>query len=179
MNAQGWLVAAVALVALVTADARAGLFRCQRPDGLIVYTDNQSACPGAKPHEPRAVVQSIDVTESTRRSVPASARQTRSFAPASDDAAEAQWRNKKHKIERELEQLTLQTTEIEPPLRICNRGGYLYTTQDNGLKKKVSCASLRAVYAELESRRASLREYLEHGLSDECRRAGCLPGWLR
>ena len=179
MSAQGWLVAAVALIALMTADARAGLFRCERPDGSVIYTDNQSACPGAKPHEPRGVVHSIDTTASTGRPLPASARKPVPLGPADDNAAEAQWRNKKHQTEREFEQLTLQTDQMEPHLRICNRGGYLFMTQDNGLKKKVSCDSLRAAFAELESRRASLHEYLEHGLMDECRRAGCLPGWLR
>ena len=168
-----WVVTPVAL------DARAGLFRCQRPDGSVVYTNSQATCPGAKPHEPRGVVHSIEKTESTRRSLPASALKPRTFAPDADDMMEAQWRNKKQQAEQELEQLTVQTSELEPYLRICNRGGYLYMTQDNGLKKRVSCNSLRANLAKLESRRTSLHEYLERGLQDECRRAGCLPGWLR
>jgi BMFP domain-containing protein YqiC len=101
------------------------------------------------------------------------------FAAAADETAAAPWRNKKHQLEQELEQLTAQKNGIEPHLTTCNRGGYLYMTQDNGLKKRISCATLRATLAELESRRASLHEYLEYGLNDECRRAGCLPGWLR
>lgn len=181
VNPHSWLMAVMAIwvISPVTQDAQAGLFRCQRPDGSVVYTDSQATCPGASPHEPRGAVQSVDVTESTRRSVPASAQEPRAFAPGADDTAEAQWRNKKHQVEQEMEQLTLQTSEIEPYLTICNRGGYLYMTQDNGLKKRVSCDSLRTSFAKLESRRASLHEYLEHGLRDECRRAGCLPGWLR
>jgi len=181
MNTHSWLMAVIAIWIIfpVAQDARAGLFRCQRPDGSVVYTDSQATCPGASPHEPRGAVQSVDVTEPTRRSVPASAQEPRAFTPGAEDSAEAQWRNKKQQVEQEIEQLTLQTSEIEPYLTICNRGGYLYMTQDNGLKKQVSCDSLRTTFAKLESRRASLHEYLEHGLRDECRRAGCLPGWLR
>ena len=166
-------------ISFVTLDARAGLFRCQRPDGSVVYTDSQVTCPGARPHEPRGTVQKVDGRVSTRRSVPASAQKPQTIEPSADATAEAHWRKKKQQVEQELEQLTLQTSELEPFLTICNRGGYLYMTQDNGLKKKVSCNSLRANFAELESRRASLHEYHESGLQDECRRSGCLPGWLR
>jgi hypothetical protein len=103
----------------------------------------------------------------------------RTFAPAAGELAEAQWRNKKQQAEQELEQLTLRASEIEPFITTCNRGGYLWMKQDNGLKKRIPCSGLREHFAELESRRTSLHEYLEHGISDECRRAGCLPGWLR
>jgi hypothetical protein len=103
----------------------------------------------------------------------------RTFAPAGGESTEAQWRNKKQQAEQELEQLTLRASEIEPFITTCNRGGYLWMKQDNGLKKRIPCSGLREHFAELESRRTSLHEYLEHGISDECRRAGCLPGWLR
>jgi hypothetical protein len=177
MSSDRWLIAAAVLwiIAPLTLDARAGLFRCQRPDGTVVFTDSQATCPGAKPHEPQGTVQGVDVAESSPRSAPAS----RTFAPAADITAEAQWRNRKQALEQELEQLTLRTGEIEPFLTTCNRGGYLYMKQENGLKKRVSCTFLREQFAELESRRNSLHEYLEHGITDECRRAGCLPGWLR
>jgi hypothetical protein len=177
MSAHRWLMSAAVLwvVTPVAPDARAGLFRCQRPDGSVVYTDSQATCPGARPHEPQATVQSVDIAESSRRLAPA----PRTFAPAAGELAEAQWRNKKQQAEQELEQLTLRASEIEPFITTCNRGGYLWMKQDNGLKKRIPCSGLREHFAELESRRTSLHEYLEHGISDECRRAGCLPGWLR
>ena len=181
MTAHRWLMFAVVLwvITLPALETRAGLFRCQRPDGSVVYTDSQATCPGAKAHEPRGAVQSVDVIESARRPAPANARTPRTSAPGADEMMEAHWRNKKLQVEQEFEQLSLQTSELEPYLRICNRGGYLYRTQDNGLKKRVSCNSLRTNFAKLESHRDSLHEYLERGLQDECRRAGCLPGWLR
>lgn len=181
MSARSWQTVGVMIcvICFVTLDAQAALFRCERSDGSVVYTDSQSTCPGARPHEPRATVQSIDVPASTRRSLPASAQQRPTLGPGADARAEAHWRKKKQQVEQELGQLTAQTDRLDAFLTICNRGGYLFMTQDNGLKKKVSCNSLRANFAELESRRAELHEYHERGLQDECRRTGCLPGWLR
>ena len=34
-------------------------------------------------------------------------------------------------------------------------------------------------FHDLEQQEAAAREYLATGLPEECRRAGCLPGWLR
>jgi hypothetical protein len=31
----------------------------------------------------------------------------------------------------------------------------------------------------LEGEQSAAEEYLREGLEDECRQAGCLPGWLR
>jgi hypothetical protein len=155
------------------------LFRCQRADGSVVYTDNQATCPGAAPHEPLGTIQNVDAAAPTRRSPPASAQRSRTFSPAAEKMAEAQWRNKKRELQQELERLNHQVGEMEPHVRTCNRGGYLFMTQDNGLKKQVPCVFMRETFAKLESRRASVTEYLEHGLSDDCRRSGCLPGWLR
>ena len=150
MSAHRWLISSAVLCVVipVALDARAGLFRCQRPDGSVVYTDSQATCPGAKPHEPQATVQSVDKAASSRRLAPA----PRAFAPAAGESAEAQWRNKKQQAEQEFEQLTLRASEIEPFITTCNRGGYLWMKQDNGLKKRISCSGVREHFAELESR---------------------------
>ena len=55
----------------------------------------------------------------------------------------------------------------------------LILTDDAGIRQNVPCDDLRRELAELERERAELRAYLEGGLAEECRRAGCLPGWLR
>jgi hypothetical protein len=158
-------------------DAQADLYRCQRPDGTVVYTDSQATCPGASEHQPRGDVQSVEASSVTKRRAPA--YRLPGDAPDHEAMREAHWRQKKLDAQRELAQISGHIVEREPYVKICNRGGYLYRTQDNGLKKKVSCDGLRADVAELERQRTTLRAYLDHGLRDECRTAGCLPGWLR
>ena len=64
-----WIAGVViSAVALWAPDAGAGLFRCTRPDGRVVYTDNQAACPGAAPHEPTGTVQHIESAPAALRS---------------------------------------------------------------------------------------------------------------
>jgi hypothetical protein len=38
---------------------------------------------------------------------------------------------------------------------------------------------VRRDYASLEKQQEETRAYLDEGLEEECRRAGCLPGWIR
>ena len=61
----------------------------------------------------------------------------------------------------------------------CNRGGELVGRDDAGLKHNVSCSGVRRELESLQADLASARAYLEDGLEEECRRAGCLPGWIR
>jgi hypothetical protein len=61
----------------------------------------------------------------------------------------------------------------------CNRGGELLRTDDAGLEQQVSCETVRAQYEKVRERQEKLRDYLDRGLVEECRRAGCQPGWLR
>ncbi len=41
------------------------------------------------------------------------------------------------------------------------------------------CQDLHARLERLETREQELVEYLDEGLAEQCRRAGCLPGWIR
>jgi hypothetical protein len=43
----------------------------------------------------------------------------------------------------------------------------------------VKCNELSTRLAELDGEESRLREYLASGLEEECRRAGCEPGWIR
>ena len=54
------------------------------------------------------------------------------------------------------------------------------TTRDKaGIKRAVPCSEIRGEFDVLDQREARVRNYLENELPEECRRAGCLPGWLR
>ncbi len=61
----------------------------------------------------------------------------------------------------------------------CNRGGELYVTQETGIRKGVKCGDAKRQFAASTTRTRELERYLREGLEEECRRAGCLPGWLR
>jgi hypothetical protein len=61
----------------------------------------------------------------------------------------------------------------------CNRGASLYTENDTGIRRGYSCDRVREEFDALERAERELRAYLDGGLEEECRRAGCLPGWVR
>jgi hypothetical protein len=42
-----------------------------------------------------------------------------------------------------------------------------------------NCSELKHELDEVETQEAAARDYLATGLAEECRRAGCLPGWVR
>lgn len=79
----------------------------------------------------------------------------------------------------ELEAIERRQASLERSVKHCNRGGELFTTLENGLKRGVSCDAVRSTVAKLDGRREELRAYLDGGLREECRKAGCRPGWIR
>ena len=169
-------LAAAALV--VAPAASADLYRCTRPDGRIVFTDNTQACPQARKHEPTGVVQHIQ-NAPPRATRPAALGGSASLSQQAEASAEASWRAKKAASEAELEHLEGQHESLRSSVTWCNRGGELYQKDDVGIKRSVSCHNVQAEFRALGPRIAKLRRYLAEGLEDECRRAGCLPGWLR
>jgi hypothetical protein len=78
------------------------------------------------------------------------------------------WGPRYRKARRELDQAEAKTRSIEERMR--HRGCRTDTLACGGLGKKLEHA--RRVEAEK-------RDYLSNRLVDECRRAGCQPGWLR
>ena len=61
----------------------------------------------------------------------------------------------------------------------CNRGAGVWAEDQDGLRHGVDCKDVDAQEAAVRKEKKRLEAYLEEGLEDECRRAGCLPGWLR
>jgi hypothetical protein len=173
-------------IAWVAASAQADLLRCKGPDGRTIYTDKKALCPGAEPFEPSAELQQAPGAESPDgAAAPAPFDERRDRAAARKRAAEAEegearrWRLKKEKGEDALEALTRRRAELDDFVTWCNRGGSVVTRDDAGIKRSVSCATIRKQYAEIDGEEAKLRGYLTRGLSEECRKAGCLPGWIR
>ena len=167
----------IGIALLASAPAQAELYRCVGADGKVSFTDNPGACGDARVHEPADVIQNVPAVPppaAPRR--PAASRRLQQQAEAD---AERSWRMKKRQSERELEVLERRREQVRDYVAWCNRGGDLYRKDEAGLKRRVSCDRVDRELEDLEARVASLRAYLDEGLQEECRRAGCLPGWVR
>ena len=170
--------------ALSGASARAELFRCTGPDGKTIFTDQKQNCPGAEPSEPTGVVHRVETPES-RHSAPDS-ETAAPAAPSRDPHAPevaseaAQWKQKKRDVEQQIAKIHAQREAMDRFVSLCNRPGRYVTTRDDaGIQQVVSCSELKRQFDALSTQEATARDYLANGMPDECRRAGCLPGWLR
>jgi hypothetical protein len=174
-----WFLA-FALCGFTADSALGGLYRCERADGSVVYTDSQATCPGASEHRTTGAVQSTGSSSHAPAAMRSTGtRRMRRTTPSDTSAAEAAWRSKKEQTRHELSVVTSRHDALAQYVSHCNRGGELFRTLDNGLKEGVSCKGLRAEVTALAARRDELQEYLDRGLREACRKAGCLPGWIR
>jgi hypothetical protein len=181
----GWL-AALLLWTTVSLPAAADLLRCVGPDGKVIYTDNKAVCPEAEPFEPDAELQKED-TAARAGQTPAAAdplaerlrraRQRQAAAEAEEGEAE-RWQQKKTKLEEEIEKLRQKREHLERFITNCNRGGLTYARDDAGIKRTLKCSDIKAQYANLGAEEEAAHAALA-ALPEECRKAGCLPGWLR
>ena len=167
--------------------ARADLLRCVGPGGKMIYTDDKSVCPGAKPFEPKGEIQiqtrtspaaaegetAEDAFASRRRR----AEQRRRAAEIEESEAQS-WRDKKSDLEKSLEKTHERRLYFEKFLTLCNRGGSVITRDESGIKRTVKCSSIRKQHASLSKDEDRTKSKLD-GLPEACRRAGCQPGWIR
>ena len=176
-----WIPAALTLVGvLIVADApRADLYRCPAPDGGSVFTDNPNACPGARAHQPTAVIQKIPTAPPPRAASRAPAPNRAAMQQQAEADMARAWRQKKTQKEQALRAISSRRDHLLEAVTWCNRGGELLRRDASGLNRKVSCKRVRGDLAALETEVASVKAYLDEGLEEECRRAGCLPGWIR
>jgi hypothetical protein len=184
-------ILALALLASVAAPAGAEMYRCEGPDGTITFTGNAAACPGATPHAPSRDLQRLDSEDAadeplapegdgTAPPADAPAAPAKRRDPAEgDDAQAAMWKRKRIDAENESRAIEHDLTEFDEMVTWCNRGGGLVLEDRVGVRKDYSCAEARDQHERLGARAAELKRYLAGGLEEECRRAGCLPGWLR
>ena len=175
-----WLTAvAIMVIGGLTSPGHAELYRCQQPDGSIIYTDDQAVCPGATSHEPQAVVQSVPSAPAHPGQAPAKKIEKMRRELQAEEKQAQQWKKKKTDAEQEFAKVAAQRNAIQRYVNHCSRGGTVFVTKENGLKAAVSCREVRNDFANLEKRHAELAAYLDGGLQQECHRAGCLPGWVR
>jgi hypothetical protein len=177
-----WLVAALALA--LPAAASAEIFKCVGPNGEVRFTSNAGECPNATPHAPKAdavqrATKSAAPLATARPGAAASAR--RSAAPAAQDTgAEALWRGKRREAERAARVLEGEHDRVLAAVRWCNKGhGVVTENPRTGIRESVPCSAIAAERHRIESELAKARRYLESGLEEECRQAGCMPGWIR
>jgi hypothetical protein len=176
MRAGKALALAAAAALIVATGAAAELRRCLGPDGKIIFTDDESRCPGTEPIEAPDSIQRVD----SQASRPAArGRRDHKLDQQVADAEAERWRQKRLAKEDELRQVASRRDALRAYVSHCNRGGYVLTQDASGIKRKASCTSIRAEFKALDDREASIRGYLANDLQDECRRAGCLPGWIR
>ena len=162
---------------LAPSAASAELYKCRGPDGKTLFTSDRSQCPGASAHEPSGRVQRSAPSPAAAPARPA-ARAAR--APGVDDEAEAQvWRAKRRGAEAALRQTESQLETLRQVAGWCNRGAEVWAEDQDGLRHGVDCEDVDAQEAAVRGEQKRLKEYLAEGLEEECRRAGCLPGWLR
>lgn len=169
---------ALALATLAATPAAAELFRCEGPDGEPIFTDQQGVCPGSEAYEPDGRLQTSPGARPGATQLPASrVRDMRSEAVESG-MAEA-WRQKRIAAEAAIASLQARQQELLLVVGHCNRGGYVTARDDAGIKQRLNCSLLKRDLAALEVEEAEARAYLAEGLPEECRKAGCLPGWIR
>jgi len=178
-----WLaIGALALCAVcVRGAASADLLRCQGPDGRVVFTDDKSVCPDSPPYQPDATVPEVS-TPASRDPAAGDAARTRALREKEEQASSAQaavWRQRRMDKEDELRRATSEYDYLKSYVAFCNRGNSVFTDDDSGIRTQISCRDLSARLAALDVRVQGLHDYLDRELPDECRRAGCLPGWLR
>jgi hypothetical protein len=183
------LLLLAALAGAAAAPARAEMYRCAGPDGRPIYTSDASVCPGARRHQPSRDVQRVPAAAPAWPGDPALAREApgragREAAPPAaldeaEDAQAAMWRRKRTQAEEELRGLSRGQEELREIVTWCNRGGELIVEDEVGIRDRYDCGDAREAYERAGARIAELRAYLGGGLDDECRRAGCLPGWIR
>lgn len=173
-------VALLAAALLATGEvARAEIYKCRGANGETVYTSDASQCPGAAAHETTGRVHTVEGAPSRAEDAPDAAPPGPAAAIDDDAARAAVWREKKAQTRRALADAERRLESLDKAVTWCNRGYALYREDDSGIRRDVDCRDVHRRFEELQGLRTELRAYLDGGLEEECRRAGCLPGWIR
>jgi len=177
-------VAALAFALLTSAAAHAEIFKCVGANGEVRFTSNAAQCPNAQPHAPKEVaVQRVEKAQPLASARPgAKPAQRRAPVAAVDESAGAEelWRTKKAEAQQSLRMIEAELAHLQAAVRWCNDGNLLWVEDERtGIRKDVPCSEVDATKEALEAEKERAEQYLEEGLEEECRRAGCLPGWLR
>ncbi|HME69467.1 MAG TPA: hypothetical protein VKM54_06315 [Myxococcota bacterium] len=97
---------------------------------------------------------------------------------ADPDAAEAmRWRQKLRQARQDEERAAHALELAERDYRSCRHRENFGSSYQTHIPGETACDEAPVAAAQHEYERA--KAYAEDGIEDECRRAGCLPGWLR
>jgi hypothetical protein len=154
----------------------AELFRCTGPDGETIFTDQRGVCPNEEAFEPDAVLHKATDTTKGRAAM---ARHRQRVEERATESLEQAWKQKQTDAQTRIEQIQERREKMKPYVNHCNRGGYVTTRDDAGIEDVVNCSELRHDFAKLDDLEQDAKNYLTNVLPEECRKAGCLPGWLR
>lgn len=165
-----------ATVLVFAAPSAAELFRCTGPDGETIFTDQRGVCPNEESFEPDAVIHKATDTTTGRAAM---ARHRQRVATRAADSQEQAWKQKKADAQARIDQIQERREKMKPYVNHCNRGGYVTTRDDAGIEEVVNCSQLRHDFAKLDELEQDAANHLSTVLPEECRKAGCLPGWLR
>ena len=102
-------------------------------------------------------------------------------APAAEgDGIETMWRRKRGEAEEKLDKLSRDVRELDQMVKGCARSViWLNKDAKSGLRTPIKCSEIATRSKQTHRQQDELEEYLARGLAEECRRAGCLPGWIR
>jgi len=179
------LFGALLAFGFLIAPAGAEIYRCKGPDGKVLFTGDASQCPGQAAHKTKGQIQSMG---STNTDAPAALEERpRSAAPprrprydnTAEEAQAAVWRARKQEAQARLASVSKRLPGVRKAAGWCNRGDNVYATDELGIRRDIPCESINDDVRELEKAQAELTDYLDEGLEEECRKAGCLPGWIR
>jgi hypothetical protein len=179
-------VSALAFLALA-APAAAEIFRCVGAGGEVRYVSSAAQCPNAVPlaEKDGAVLRVQKSTAPLATARPgAPSPGARKASPASQDAGSAAdeiaWRTRKRDAEQKLHALEAEEAHLDDAVHWCNKGNEVVAKNPRtGIREPISCDQIDAEHARVEDELATLRAYLDGGLEEECRQAGCMPGWIR
>ena len=145
-------------------------------DGKTLFTSDRSQCPGASAHEPSGNIQ-------RSRRAP---RRGGAVVRPPGARARPTTRSRRRRGARDAAVRNRRCARPRPSSRRsdevagwCNRGHEVWAEDQDGLRHGVDCEDVIDQESRGAPEQKRLKDYLAEGLEEECRRAGCLPGWLR
>jgi len=156
------------LLLLLPLAASGEIYRCPGPDGKVVF---QSApCGDQQPYKPKGNVLRAPAGAPAPASPSTSAPGPAAHAPSGDKAKDERfWRAKFEQARADATKSEQQAEQARQRFHQCRS----YYSANN------LCKSEKLKMIEAEERAAEARGYLESKIGEECRRAGCQPGWVR
>lgn len=168
------------LLLVVPSGAEAELYRCTDAAGNVSYTGDPHSCRGsAARHETQRQIQSTGPGATAKPASPRRRSQPRARGVEPEDGGAALWQRKKRDAENQLREIDSELPRWVRFQARCNRGADAWYTDEAGIKHTVTCSQLAELRNRAEAEQSRLRAYLAGGLEEECRRSGCLPGWIR